>query len=352
MRNMPKTYTGLFGGIVDFDNLLAAYQDARRGKRFNSEVLEFSANLEEELINIQNHLMWGTWVPGRYKCFICREPKLRFIQAPPFRDRVVHHALVNVIEPLFERRFIDHSYACRSNKGTHAAVDYVQQNLRAVCAKWDKVYVLKADIAKYFPSIHHRVLDRVLQRVIRDRNVLRLCQIIISYGGIDGRGIPVGALTSQLFANIYLDQLDHYIKDGLGVQYYVRYMDDWVVLGPNKAVLNELLFTAGAFIEDKLRLRLNPKTQIFPASHGIDFCGYRVWPTHRLPRKKNIKRTKKRFIKLADKYAKGQIQLHEIRPYVMSFLGYMKHCDGYHTTDLMLQRFRLQRIEEIKDGLI
>jgi hypothetical protein len=245
---------------------------------------------------------------------------------------VVHHALVQVIEPLFEKKFIHHSYACRVGKGTHAAVLYQQNCLKKANAKWDRAYVLKADISKYFPSINHRVLYKMLQRTIRDKNVLWLCATIIRHGGANGYGIPVGALTSQLFANIYLDKLDHYLKDQLGVEYYVRYMDDWVIIGPNKQYLHRILAKAEFILGERLKLTLNPKTQIFPASHGVDFCGYRIWNTHLLPRKKNIKRTKQRFRKLSNRYSSGLISLKDIRPYVMSFLGYMKRCSGYRTT--------------------
>lgn len=271
---MPKTYNNLFADIVDFQNLLKAYHCARKNKRYTFEVLDFTSNLEENLINIQNHLVWKSWRPGPYRCFIHCEPKKRYIQAPPFRDRVVHHALAQVIEPLFDRKFIHHSYACRAWKGTHAAVRYQQTCLRKANAKWDRAYVLKADISKYFPSISHRILYRVLQRTIRDKEVLWLCATIIRHGGDNGRGIPVGALTSQLFANVYLDRLDHFLKDQLGVKYYVRYMDDWVVVGPSKAHLHEVLALAKIFLEDELGLLLNPKTEVFPASHGVDFCGY------------------------------------------------------------------------------
>jgi retron-type reverse transcriptase len=340
---MPKTYNNLYADIVDFENLLRAYHCARKNKRYTFEVLEFNSNLEENLINIQNHLIWKSWQPGKYRCFIHHEPKKRFIQAPPFRDRVVHHALVQVIEPLFDKKFIHHSYACRGGKGTHAAVLYQQDCLRKANAKCDKAYVLKADISKYFQSINHRALYKILQRTIRDKDTLRLCATIIRHGGANGCGIPVGALTSQLFANVYLDQLDHYLKDRLGVEHYVRYMDDWVVMGPDKQYLHRVLAKAELFLGEGLKLTLNPKTQIFPASHGVDFCGYRIWPTHLLPRKKNVKRTKKRFKRLADQYSKGLISLQDIRPYVMSFLGYMRHCNSYKTRQSILGALVLQR---------
>ncbi len=340
---MPKTYNKLWDKVVDWENLHQAYLGASKGKRFQKDVLDFQSNLEENLINIQNHLIWRSWVPGRFRSFMVYEPKQRFIQAPPFQDRVVHHALVRVIEPLFEKKFIHHSYACRAGKGNHAAVLQLQDYLRKADGKWDKTYVLKADISKYFPSIKHDILLRIIKRTIRDKNVLWLCESIIKHCGEDDQGIPVGALTSQLFANVYLDQLDHFLKDGHGVKSYVRYMDDWIVLSPEKGSLWSLLDKATDFLNSDLGLRLNPKTSIFPATHGCDFCGYRTWPTHLLPRKRNVKRAKLKLKKLSGLYSQGRVGLAGVEPFVMSFLGYMKHCDGFKTITFILNNLRLKR---------
>ena len=340
---MAKTYNNLWNKVIDWENLYLAYTAARKGKRYQSDVLKFSSNLEENLIDIQNRLVWKMWKPGRWKEFQVYDPKWRLIQAPQFNDRVVHHALGRVIEPLFERKFIFDSYACRTNKGIHRAVLRLQSFMRKAEKKYARRYVLKADISKYFASIDHEALFIILCRTIRDKNVLWLCDQIIKHNGFERVGIPVGALTSQLFANVYLDMLDHYIKDDLGIKYYVRYMDDFIILGDGKNCLREIFSLAEKFLNHKLHLRLNPKATIFPASHGVDFAGYRTWVTHILPRKRNITRTKLKFRKLARLYAKRQATLKDIRPSVMSFLGYMKHCDGYHTTACILNNFVLKK---------
>jgi len=255
----------------------------------------------------------------------------------------VQHALVRVMGPLFERKFICDTYACRTGKGTHNAVAKVQQNLKTAGAKWGRVYALKADIRKYFPSVDHGRLLEIMARTIRDRDVLWLCETIIRNCGANGRGIPVGALTSQLFANIYLGQLDHFIKDNLGTRFYVRYMDDWIVLGPNKPQLWETYNLAGDFLDSKLGLSFNPKTQIFPANRGVDFCGYRIWATHLLPRKRNVKRMKARLKRIKRGYEKGTTSLDEARSAIKSFLGYMRHCDGYDTTRHILSKLTLSK---------
>lgn len=341
---MPRSYGNLWPQITSWENLLHAYLDARTDKRFRDDVLRFTANLEENLANIQEHLLHKTWSPGRWREFTVREPKMRFIQAPPFRDRVVHHALVRVVEPLFERKFVHDTFACRKGKGTHEAAARLQSQLSRARAKWgDGVWVLKADISKYFPSVPHDVVFAQSCRTIRDKDARWLLWTILRGAGDGCRGLPVGALTSQLMANVHLDPFDHWVKDDNGLPFYCRYMDDWVVLLPDKADLQKVLTETETILNERFVLKLNPKTTIFPASHGVDFCGYRIWSTHMLPRKRNLKRTKKRFKTMARQYRKGQIDLDYVRPRVASFLGYVKHCRAWLTTESMLGRLVLRR---------
>jgi RNA-directed DNA polymerase len=341
---LPKTHNGLWPSITSWENLLAAYRAARKGKRYSADALRFRDLLEENLINIQNHLQWQTWTPAPWREFWIYDPKSRLIQAPRFKDRVVHHALADVLEPFFDRKMIYHSYACRKGKGTHAATSRVQHDLRIAKRNWGDVYVLQADISKYFPSIDHDVLLRLIARTIRDPDVLWLCRQIIKNTGFKKRGIPVGALTSQLFANIYLTALDHKVQSQYGRRHYVRYMDDFIILGKSKAELQGLLYRLREFLATNLRLALNPKTSIYPArSRMVDFAGYRICATHMLPRKRNIKRTRSCFKKLSRDYAQGRIGLADIQPKVASFLGYAKHCSSRKTTDSVLAQLKLQR---------
>ncbi|OQB36456.1 MAG: Reverse transcriptase (RNA-dependent DNA polymerase) [Candidatus Latescibacteria bacterium ADurb.Bin168] len=322
---MPKTVNGLWGGMITFAALHAAYMEARKSKRYSSEVLEFGQRLEENLIVLQNRLLWHEWRPGPWRIFSIREPKLRIIHAPPFADRVVHHALVAAIRPPLERKMIEDSYACRAGKGTHRAMLRVLEMSREL-HKTGRGYALHTDVSKYFPSINHEALLGILRRTIRDRNVLWLCEKIIKDNGFDGRGLPIGALTSQLFANVYLDQLDHYVKDGLGVKRYVRYMDDTVTLMGNKKSLWELRAEIETFLRDRLDLRLNPKTAVYPIAQGIDFCGYRTWPHRVLPRKRNLRKARKRLSGLARLVATGQVAAGVLRQSLASLRGYLKWC--------------------------
>lgn len=335
--HMTRTVNGLWSQVIDFENLHAAYLEARKGKRFRAEVLRYSINAEENLANLQNHLIWKSWQPGRHREFVVLEPKLRAIQAPPFEDRVLHHALVRVIEPIFEAKFIADSFACRTGKGTQAAVARVQYFLRLARRRWgDGVYVIKADISKYFASIRHDVLMTEIARVISDPDVLWLIRrIIAAYGHDDGVGLPVGALTSQLSANIILNRLDHFAKDDMGLEYYVRYMDDFVVIAPDKPGAQKALGLLEQSV-NALALTLNPKTAYHPWQRGIDFAGYRIWPTHILPRKRNIKRARSSFKKLAKAYAAGKISVSAVQQRVHAFRAYTKHCCAATTTEAVL----------------
>ena len=348
---MPKTYSNLFDKIISFENLYLAYCEARRGRRYRGDVLQFHKNFEEELSDIHRALKTKTWEPDPYREFLSiTEVKRRIIHAPSFRDRVVHHALANITRPLFEKKYIFDSYATIQGKGTHKAVFRVQEHLRRAGAEWDNVYVLQCDIAKYYPNIDHDVLMKQVKRTIRDKDVIWLWEQIISGFTASGRGLPIGALTSQIAANIYLNVLDHFVKECLHGKYFVRYMDDFILLGPSKEYLWDALADIKWLLEGHLKLKLNPKTRIYPASRGIDFAGYRTFSTHILPRKRNIKAAKKRFKTLSYLFNKEMISLARVKASVMSFLGYVKHCQAIHTTASALSRLTIKQKGEIING--
>ena len=334
-RSTVHTVNGLWANVIDFEMLYDAYRRAAARKRFIGSSMKFRQNLEENIIQLQNELIWRSYVPRPLRVFTIHEPKERQIAAPHFRDRVVHHSLVAAIEPHFERRFISDSYACRKGRGTHRAMRRTQAMARAAKREWGSYWVLKCDIRKYFPSIRHDLLMQAIRRTISDPCVLWLLDTIIESHG-DGRGIPIGALTSQLCANIYLDQLDHYLKDELGLRFYVRYMDDFIVIGKTKGELRGVLADITAFLET-LDLRLNHRTGIWPGRHGIDFCGYRIWPTHTRPRKRTIKTAKKKFAAISKRYPE-RCAFEQARKVLASYLGYIRHCTAWRTTLSVLER--------------
>jgi len=278
-------------------------------------------NLEENLIILQNELIYHTYKPSRYREFYIKEPKERLILALPFRDRVVHQAICFVITPIFEKSFIYDSYACRKNKGTLAGVKRCTYFLNKEVNNNNNVFCLKMDISKYFYSISHYKLKGLIRRKIRCRKTLELLFDIID--STDDPGIPVGNLTSQLFANIFLNPLDHFVKEGLQIKHYVRYMDDMVILDNDKKKLWELFFEIKNFIEDVLMLKLNKKTSIFPVKKGIDFLGFRQYPNIRILRKRVMTKNYKKFRKL--KKLNNSVKIERS---LASLDGLCKHCSS------------------------
>jgi hypothetical protein len=334
-----KRLGGIWDQVVSFDNLLLAYRKARRGKGKKPGVARFTLNLETELFRLQSELQDDYYWPGGYRLFRIYERKPRIIAAAPFRDRVVHHALMNLIEPALDRTFIHDSYACRHGKGVHAAIARYQI--------WSRrnAYALKMDVAQYFPSIDHEILKEKLRRRIKDRRVLILLERIIDtspkidkapvyFPGDDlltplgrRRGIPIGNLTSQFLANLYLDDLDHYIKQELKVRAYLRYVDDMVALDDDKGRLAEVR----AAVRERLaadRLVLHPrKAHISPTADGLNLLGYLVFPNHRCLRNDNGHRFSRRMQLFAQSYAQGLLTMEDIKPSIQSWIGHAMHAD-------------------------
>ncbi|MFZ3077884.1 MAG: reverse transcriptase/maturase family protein [Candidatus Aenigmatarchaeota archaeon] len=307
-----KTYDNLFPDMCSFGNLHSAYLKARKGKRFKEDVLDFSYNLEPNLLQLKRELESQEYRHGGYKIFFVEDSKKRTIKAAPFRDRVVHHALCNVIEPIFEKTFIHDSYACRKGKGTHAGVRRLAKFVRS--RRFG--YYMKCDIRKYFPSINHKILFSVISKRIKDEKVLRVVREIIdsAYDGED-RGIPIGNLTSQLFANIYLNEFDCFAKHTLGIRFYARYVDDFIFL-EQKSRLLEIKKGVIVFLET-IRLEIHEESALpYPVAQGIDFTGYRIFATHIALRKSFIKKVKRKIESAS-------------APTIQSWNAHAEHADSY-----------------------
>ena len=345
-----KRCGNLFQHIVSFENLYRASRKSRKGKRLKANVIKFEENIEEELFRLQEELASKTYKPGVYREFTIYERKPRKISAAPYRDRVVHHALCNIIEPIFEKTFIFDSYACRKVKGTHKAVERFTE----FCRK--NKYALKTDIRKYFPSIDHEILFGKIKRKIKCSDTLWLIKLIIDrsnrqdevndYFKGDGlfepacrkRGIPIGNLTSQFFANIYLDALDHHIKEKLSCRCYIRYVDDITLFDDDKKKLWEIKREIEKFLE-KDRLKLHPhKTYVLPVSTGIDHIGYRIFPTHKLLRKDNSMRFRRKFKMMMQWFTNRKLTFGKLNASVQSWLGHAKHADSFGLRKSILAR--------------
>lgn len=336
-----KRLGDVWSGVVSFDNLWMAWRKARRGKRSRAPVQHFALDLEGHLLQLQAELDAGTYRPGTYRQFTVYERKPRVISAAPFRDRVVHHAVMNVLETPLDRRFIFDSYACRVGKGTHAAVDRYQQWAQ----RWP--YVLKLDVRRYFPSIDHEILKEELRRYLKDRRVLELLDTIIDLSPPSGErdpvylpgddlltplerrtGIPIGNLTSQFFANLYLNRFDHWVKGTLGVNGYLRYVDDLVILSHDKGQLVEWRLAIRDYLARENRLRLHPnKGQIMPVAAGINLLGYQVWPRRRRLANQNGYRFRRRLRRLLMRFRDGRIERERLEASIQAWIGHSAHAE-------------------------
>ncbi len=328
-----KIHKNLFEQVCKYETLHNAYLKARRGKNKFPEVIRFNYNLEEELSKLQYELQNQTFKTGKYRHFVIFEPKERKISALPFRDRIIHHAVHSVIEPIFETKFIYDSYACRKTKGTHAGADKLQKFIRK---SGNNYYVLKCDVSKYFPSVNHEILKKVIRKKIADEKLLLLLDNIID--SIE-KGIPIGNLTSQLFANIYLNELDEFVKYELKIKFYIRYMDDFVILQESKQELHKIKEKIKLFFVS-IKLTLHPKkANIFPVTLGIDFLGYKIFNNHRLVRKSTVKRFLKTVQRKIKKYDLEIISFDKLMESFNSWEAYMSHGNSYQLKNSLYPRY-------------
>ncbi len=313
--------------ITSFKNLVLAYKKARKAKPYTNEILQFSMDLEKNLLSLQEELLSKIYKQSKYREFIIFDPKQRKIKYLPFRDRVVHHAIVNIIEPIFDKQLISTTYACRKRKGTHKAL----KDIKKVISKEFKFsgYCLKCDVKKYFPCIDQTILKQIIKKSIKCKNTrLQIFNIIDSDNSESGKtkGIPIGNLTSQLFSNIYLNKLDKYIKHQLKIKFYYRYVDDFIILHDSKKELNNYKKKIKYFLKKELNLEIpKSKTNIFQIKDGVDFVGYKIFPDIVFLRKRNIKRFIKKLSFLV--YEKNSAK---IQSSVASYLGYFKFANSYN----------------------
>ncbi|MGD8846761.1 MAG: reverse transcriptase domain-containing protein [Desulfobacteraceae bacterium] len=323
-----KRINGLFEPILRFDNLVRAADKAAMGKRQKPAVARFLFNLEPELLRLQEDLENGTYQPGRYVVFEIRDPKKRRICAAPFRDRVVHHAICNILEHFFEKRLIFDTYACRTGKGVHAAIDRAHQFARS------HSYYLKCDIRRYFENIDHKKLKALLRRFIKDCRLLALLDIIVDHSPPytePGRGLPIGNLTSQHFANLYLGELDHYAKEQVRLRGYIRYMDDLLLFAGNKPALHEAALEIKRFTRDKLGLIVKEKSIcLAPVTEGIPFLGVRIFPSTVRLNHRSLRRFRRKMKAAEEEYLNGKIDADQLAAVVASLFGHLCQADTLH----------------------
>jgi len=333
------TYNRLYEKINSLDNLLLAWRNARKHKTKKDYVILFESNLRENLLSLHRELKDETYKPEPLKTFILRDPKTRKISKSAFRDRIVHHAVFQVIEPIFDKTFINGCCANRKGKGNLYALKLFDKFKRKVSKNNTRnCFVLKADIKHYFFEVNQEILLNILRKKIKDENTINLINKILKNYPNKEKGMPLGNLTSQFFANVYLNELDYFVKHELKAKYYIRYVDDFVILHESKEQLEIWKKQIDEFLKEKLKIELHTeKSRIISLSRGVDFVGFRNFYYHRLLRKRNVK---KMMIKIK-LYKEGLMPLDKLLESYKGWNAYAKWSNSYKL------RERLSMIERV-----
>lgn len=340
---MRKTFTHIYNDIISLENILEAWQGFKRRKKKKLDVEEFEMRLMNNIISLHEDLKNKAYNHGSYKHFVVNDPKRRDVHKANVRDRVLHHAIYRKLYQFFNKTFIDDSYSCRNNKGTHRALRRFEVFTRKVSKNYTKqCWVLKCDIRKFFASVDHKILIDILESKIKDEDILWLLKNIIrsfSSVRISGNlkpetknlsiGLPLGNLTSQLLVNIYMNEFDQFVKHKLKVKYYIRYADDFIFVSENKECLKSLKKVVAQFLEEKLRLELHPhKVFIKTIYSGIDFLGWVHFPHRRVLRTTSKRRMWKK--------------LNENN--FTSYLGLLSHGEGYKLKEEINSKMELSKV--------
>ena len=330
---MPKTIRNSFDKYLSYEKLMEAHIKSRKGKGYRKEIILFNLKQEEYIMWLYEQLKTGKYKHGGYTEFYVTEPKVRKIEKSRYIDRIVHRWLVdNFLEPAFVPQFVNTSYACLKNRGMHRACIYVQNTMKHCQRIWGEYYILKMDVAKYFDNINKEILLNIIKRKIKDEKLLWLIQEIL-YAQPSEKGLEIGNYTSQMFANIYLNEVDQYIKHKLKIKYYCRYLDDSIVIVKTKQEAKKALQEIQEFMKNYLQLELNKKTQIFKSKQGVNFCGYKINEYRLKIRDKGKRKLKKKVKKLKEQIKQGKITSKEAKKYLAGHLGYIKIANVKNLTE-------------------
>ena len=352
----------LFDQIFSDENLYGALQDASRGRRYHKDVLEAQFDCWNIIRRIQEDVYSGNYTVDRYYIFYVYEPKKRMIMSITFYHRIVQWAIYRVLNPLLVKGYIRDSYGCVPGRGALSAMERLKYWVNLTNNKPRKWYYLKLDISKYFYRISHEVLKKILAKKIKDKRLLLILERIIDcrhtpFGLPPGKspgevpveerlydtGMPIGNLLSQVFANVYLDALDQYCKRTLRIHFYIRYMDDVIILSDDKVQLRYWKDRIEAFLLEELELNLNKKTCIRPVSQGIEFVGYRIWPHYVTIRKSTTLQMRRNLRRRQEEYRRGKISMKEAFTTLECYLGMLKHCDCKMFRKRLIEDFVLTR---------
>lgn len=342
-----KVYKKLFEKIISLENLFAAWDKFKSDKRSKRDVQAFEWNLEENMFQLYRDLRTKQYKHGTYSGFWIHDPKSRHIHKASVRDRVLHHAIFTVLNPIFEPSFISNSFSCRIGKGTHRGVKMLARSISSVGGNGYKpVFVLKCDVRKFFDTIDHFVLIQILDKKIKDADTMWLMREIVdsfdskSSNLFEHKGVPIGNLTSQLFANVYMNEFDQFIKHTLKVKHYFRYTDDFVIVSNNQKYLDGLIVPINTFLKENLSLILHPNKVFIRKFHqGIDFLGYIILPHHQQLRLKTKKRILNKLQRQIHEHKEGRISYEAVEQSLQSYLGVLSHADAHNFSEHIKNQF-------------
>ncbi len=341
-----KIYKRLFEKIISAENLFAAWDAFKSDKKRKKDVLQFEWRLEENIFKLFRELKVKTYKHGIYSGFYITDPKRRHIHKAEVRDRILHHAVFNILNPIFEETYISASFSCRVGFGTHKGVNALERITRRVSQNGTKVcYVLKCDIRKFFDSVDHEILMGILEKRVKDPDTIWLLREIVGSfdsgnSAISKVGVPIGNLTSQSFANIYMNEFDQFMKHELRVEDYLRYTDDFVIVSRDEAYLKALIPKISKFLRESLALELHPKKVFIRKLHqGIDFLGYLVFPKGTLVKTRTKRRIFTKLKRRVEEYRKGEIEKITLDQSLQSYLGMLSHADSHKLEERLKNQF-------------
>lgn len=335
--------------MTSLEHLFRSWDQFRRGKRKRKDIQIFERHLEDNIFQLQHQLTTLQYRPDHYHHFYVSDPKQRHISKASVKDRLVHQAVYDVLVSIFDHKFIFHSLSSRIGKGTHIGVLKLRQMIRKVSSNGKKsCYALKMDVKRFFDSISHEILRTLIQKHIQDENAMTIINLIIDsfkireekYGNI---GIPLGNVTSQLFANIYLHELDDFIKQRLRERHYLRYCDDFIILSQDECHLKALIVSIQEFLTEDLHLELHPKkVTIRKLNQGIDFVGYVLFERYTLMRTRTKQRMKRRLQAAHSDYLVGKIDVASLDQRIQSYLGILSHANQYTLSQAIKNAYGLR----------
>ena len=333
--------SSLYSELCSYQNLLLAFRKARKGKTTKDYVIEFEQNFKQNLFQLRTELLLHSYKPKPLQTFILRDPKTRKISKSHFRDRVIHHALCNIIAPIFEKDFIYDSYANRVGKGTFKAIERFEHFQRQVSKNFSQnSFVLKADIRKYFDNVNHEILLSMVKKKVDDPQIVWLIKIILNNHKTEekGKGMPLGNLTSQFFANVFLNELDHFVKDHLRAKHYIRYVDDFVILDKSPIILQQYIKEIDFFLRNSLKLELHPdKSKILFMPRGTEFLGMRIFLHHKLIKEKNLRKFFRKLQLLTSQYDEGKANYDTIYDSLEGWNAYAMNADMFKLKKRIMQ---------------